>query len=167
MFHLQAGPVQLPQPLLTGQRLQPLTILGDSTELDTVYRCLSCTGVPKLDAVSTCGLMEGWVEGINHFRLLAPALSVQPGMLVPFPCCQGTLQAHALLAEQQDSTSFSTELYPRQLQPSLLCCSIILPSQAQDFALVLAELCHISVRTFLQPDQVFLNGNPTTCFKKI
>lgn len=41
------------------------------------------------------------------------------------------------------------------------------PPQAQDFALALAELCNISVSAFLQPDQVLLIGNPTTCFKKI
>lgn len=139
MFNLQAGQMQLFQLLITGQILQLLTILGDSTELIPVYRFLSCIEVSKLDKVFGHSLMRGKSRA-NHFRLLAPTLSIQPGMLMPFLGAR-TQYRITLLTKHQASTSFSTELYSRQQGPSLLCCSTALPSQVQNFVLALAELC--------------------------
>lgn len=149
MSHLQAGQVQLPQPLLTGQILQPLTILGDSTELTPVYRCVSCIGVPKLDAVSRCGL-QGLSWGHNHFRGSNP-VSIALGCWCPSLLPGHTAGSMPRFIEQQDPISFSAELRLRQPGPGLLRCSVI-PSQVQDFALALAELCNISVSAFLQPE---------------
>ena len=53
---LKAEQAPIPQQLLTGQVFQPLPGLVATPELAAICQGLSCTGGPKLDAVSRCGL---------------------------------------------------------------------------------------------------------------
>ena len=141
-----------------GEMLQTLNDINGPSLDSFQYDISLVLGSPGLDSILWVWPHQPWAEGRNH--LPQPVHSIPPNSAqdtISLLCNKGTLLAQTGVHQDPQVLLYKDAFEPDSLQHVLV--QRVVPSQVQDFPLLLVELRDVPVRPFLRPVEVPLDGS--------